>query len=284
MRTVICLLAGAALVLIGGSAGAQVPCDFVTGGGYIVVNNAKANFGVGGSCKAGGDGHTLWGHLEYIDHGTDLNVQWTDITGYFFCADPLCGSFVDPPGQPTGTRLICGTATTNQTSGEVTWAVKVTDNNEPGKGSDTFMIQVVGPSFSYTSGDHILAGGNIQLHKPNNSGDFGTPSSTTCPAFVPPPSPCGTAVCVDDQTCNPATQTCECPDGRDFNTVTMSCCPAGATFDPGSGTCLTACSGDTDCGINGSCNTSTMTCCPPDTAFDPTATPPRCCPGGFCGD
>src|SRR5439155_17587385 len=86
MRTIIGLLGVAALVLTGGPAGAQdAPCDFVTGGGDIIPNGgtAKANFGVGGSCKAGGDGRTLWGHLEYIDHGFStptvkkLNVHWT---------------------------------------------------------------------------------------------------------------------------------------------------------------------------------------------------------------
>jgi hypothetical protein len=126
------------------------------------------------------------------------------------------------------------------------------------------MIQVVGPSFSYTSGDHILAGGNIQLHKPNNSGDFGTPSSTTCPAFVPPPSLCGTQVCVDEQTCNPTTQTCECPDGRDFNTVTMSCCPTGTIFNLTTGMCEagTACTTNSDCPSPQECNTAAGTCCP----------------------
>src|SRR5437660_12936069 len=121
MHRVIGAVGVVALVLAAGAAGAQnpLPCDFVTGGGYIITNNAKANFGVGGSCKAGGDGHGLWGHLEYIDKGfsTDtvdkLNVHWTDITGYFFCGLPDCSIFVDPPGQPTGTRLICGTARTN---------------------------------------------------------------------------------------------------------------------------------------------------------------------------
>src|SRR5438132_4573255 len=168
MRRIIGLLAAAALLLPGRSAGPQpppIPCDFVTGGGDIIPSGgtAKANFGIGGSCKAGGDGHTLWGHLEYIDHGFStptvkkLNVHWTDITGYFFCGDPDCTTFVDPPGQPTGTRLICGTARTNQTSADVNWVVKVTDNREPGKGSDTFMIHVVGGSLDYTSGDRTLA-------------------------------------------------------------------------------------------------------------------------------
>jgi len=56
---------------------ATPPCDFLTGGGWIVHNGAKANFGVGGGCK---HGSPTWGHLEYIDHSTGLNVHWTSIT------------------------------------------------------------------------------------------------------------------------------------------------------------------------------------------------------------
>jgi len=54
-------------------------CDFLTGGGFIVNNGAKANFGVAGGCK---NGTPTWGHLEYIDHGSGLNVHWTSITAY----------------------------------------------------------------------------------------------------------------------------------------------------------------------------------------------------------
>src|SRR5438445_368425 len=236
MRTIIGLLGVAALVLTGGPAGAQdVPCDFVTGGGDIIPSGgtAKANFGIGGSCKAGGDGRTLWGHLEYIDHGFStptvkkLDVHWTDITGYFFCGDPDCTTFVDPPGQPIGTRLICGTARTNQPSPDnnVNWAVKVTDNREPGKGSDTFMIHVVGGSLDYTSGDQTLVGGNIQLHKPNNSGVFsGAPTSVNCPAFVPPTGTCH--------------MNSDCPAGTDEICVAGACvCPPGTVFDQGFGRC-----------------------------------------------
>src|SRR5258708_8377701 len=60
---------------------ATPPCDFLTGGGWIVHNGAKANFGVGGGCK---QGSPTWGHLEYIDHATGLNVHWTSITEYQF--------------------------------------------------------------------------------------------------------------------------------------------------------------------------------------------------------
>ena len=248
MRTIIGLLGVAALVLTGGPAGAQAPpptpCDFVTGGGTITTDsNTRANFGVGGSCKAGGDGHTLWGHLEYIDKGfsTDtvdkLNVHWTEITGYFFCGLPDCSIFVDPPGQPTGTRLICGTARTNLPSPDnnVNWAVKVSDNAEAGKGHDTFMIKVAGGSLTYTSGDHTLTGGNIQLHQPNGSGFFsGAPTPLNCPAFVPP-----TSTCTTDADCDPSMTTgeicvagaCMCQPGFVFVDPPGRCCQGGVCGD-----------------------------------------------------
>src|SRR6266478_2720114 len=103
------------------------PCDFLTGGGWIVHHGAHANFGVGGGCK---HGSPTWGHLEYIDHGTGLNVHWTSITGYFFWDDGSNGT--DPKThQPTGTRKICGTARTNQ-FGDVNFAVRARDAGEPG--------------------------------------------------------------------------------------------------------------------------------------------------------
>src|SRR6266581_4687693 len=90
-------LAALALLLASGSASAW-QCDFLTGGGFIIrtppssseASGAHGNFGVGGACKDGGDGHGLWGHLEYIDHGAGmstltllpLNAHWITITDY----------------------------------------------------------------------------------------------------------------------------------------------------------------------------------------------------------
>src|SRR5205823_8124905 len=147
MRRGISALAVAALVVIGGAAGAQAQqCDFATGGGYIVNNDAKANFGVGGSCKQGGDDHGLWGHLEYIDHGTGLNVHWNTVTGYFVLPGPDSAS-----SQPTGSRRICGTARTNR-FGDVDWLVEATDKGEPGK-TDAFRIKLsTGTSAVYDTG------------------------------------------------------------------------------------------------------------------------------------
>src|ERR1051325_612202 len=131
-------VAALALTLASGSANAW-QCDFLTGGGFIVRDSgAKANFGVGGGCK---HGSPTFGHLEYIDHGTGLNVHWTSITGYF----DLGGNGTDSHGQPTGIRRVCGTATTNQ-FGDVDFAVTVTDAGEPGV-NDTFDIRLTQGGF-----------------------------------------------------------------------------------------------------------------------------------------
>jgi hypothetical protein len=182
-------IAVATSVLIAGPARAgDVPscndCDFLTGGGFIVRDSgAKANFGIGGGCK---HGSPTWGHLEYIDHGTGLNVHWETITAYIFIdqGEPSNG------GQPTGSRLICGTARTNQ-FGDVAWAVLARDTGEPGA-DDEFTIwltDLAGTTPPYYTtvddSDHTLGGsgeggGNIQLHKPKSTdGSFGG----SCPAF-----------------------------------------------------------------------------------------------------
>ena len=173
---------------------ATPPCDFLTGGGWIVHLGAHANFGIGGGCK---QGSPTWGHLEYIDHGIGLNVHGTSITGYFFVDQ---GTGVDSKThQPTGTRGICGTATTNL-YGDVNFAVRAEDLGEPGV-NDQFDIRLTNPISGAPLYDtttecyyHYLGssapcapgnggGGNIQLHKPNPSttGDFGG----TCPAYPP---------------------------------------------------------------------------------------------------
>src|SRR5438445_7868521 len=115
--------------------------DFVTGGGWITgPSGARANFGVAGGMKNG----ALWGHLSYIDHGSDgLKVKGTGVTAY----------------SGTGTsRHIEGTAEINGASG-CTYKVDVADNGEPGR-NDTFSLEL---SNGYKASGN-LAGGNIQLH------------------------------------------------------------------------------------------------------------------------
>ena len=117
--------------------------EFVTGGGWIITAGNKANFGVGGGLKNG----SRWGHLEYIDHGTGMKVHGTGVTAYSVTG-------------PTS-RRIEGTAEINGQP-DFTYKVDVADNGTPGRGVDTFSIQL---SNGYSALNN-LGGGNIQLHKP----------------------------------------------------------------------------------------------------------------------
>ena len=123
-------------------------CDFVTGGGWITTPmGAKGTFGVGGGIKNG----ALWGHLEYQDHGTGMNVHGTSVTDYVI---------ID-----MNSREIKGTARVNGVDG-FTYIVDVTDNGEPGR-MDMFAIKVFGldpMTPVYVAGPATLGGGNIQLH------------------------------------------------------------------------------------------------------------------------
>jgi hypothetical protein len=196
-------VAGAVQLLTTDSAIAQGkrPCDFVTGGGFIVRDSGdKANFGVAGSCK----NDFSWGHLEYVDHSytPPLNVHWTSITAYL---GPGCS-----PTGPSDARCICGTATSD-VFGNVEFGVVVEDVDEPGV-NDVFKIRLTqGGQPVYTTesdSDHTLGGsghggGNIQLHKPDPSSTFGG----SCPAFPPvcmPGGACQTNAdcCAPGQVCN----------------------------------------------------------------------------------
>ncbi len=125
--------------------------DFVTGGGFITgtPSGAKGNFGVGGGIK---DDGTLWGHLEYIDHGSNgPKVHGTGVTNY---------SIIDAT-----TRQIDGTAEVDGNSGYM-YRVIVADNDQPGV-NDFFSIKLVDSNgnLHYSAGGN-LGGGEIQLHKP----------------------------------------------------------------------------------------------------------------------
>src|SRR5438067_10656503 len=161
------------------------PCDFLTGGGWIVHNGAKANFGVAGGCK---HGSPTWGHLEYQDNGAGLDAHGTAITAYEVFDDGSNGT--DANGKPIGARHICGNARTDQ-FGDVEFALRASDTGEPGV-NDQFDIRMRSQADGSIVYDttiecfpHFLGsdapcaasddgGGNIQLHKPNpsTSGSF----------------------------------------------------------------------------------------------------------------
>lgn len=163
-------LAGA-LALLGAGAGVptaaeahwvQAPCDFVTAGGFVFKdNNQRANFGAHGGCK----NNEFWGHVNFVDHENQFHLNSTRITGYLF-----------DPATPNA-RDICGWGRINDQPEEVMFRVRLVDNGEPGK-NDTFGITIdnwysKGERFYRVSSRKLAnggpGGGNVQLHKGNNS-------------------------------------------------------------------------------------------------------------------
>src|SRR5256712_3168692 len=120
------------------------PVDFMTGGGFIIVNGYHANFGFNAGYKPGKT--TLSGHLTYIDHGTGMKVKATSIDKYY-----------NPNGSTGTTRTFSGQAEVNGVYGYY-FTVTATDNGEPGKGYDYSSITLTGPNFYYHQGS-TLGGG-----------------------------------------------------------------------------------------------------------------------------
>jgi hypothetical protein len=142
------------------------PCDFTTGGGFVITDSGNhANFGLVGGCKNGG----FFGHVNFVDHDTTgtfagLHMSSDTIDAYF---EPAAGSNV---------RDICGTADTNNPLfPTVKFRARTEDNGEPGIGVDKFGLKLTATSGPLAGDSGVvittrpLAGGNIQLHKPNPS-------------------------------------------------------------------------------------------------------------------
>jgi hypothetical protein len=177
MRRTIYMLFAVPLVLIGalraGSADAHfvpAPCDFITGGGWIIGDSGQfINFGAHGGCKNG----AFWGHVNVLDHGFNppAHLRSTNITGYLM-----------DPAFPNA-RDICGEGVVDGGAGSFTvrFRVRMEDNGEPG-GSDRFGVRL---SNGYDQSTRELGppgptggGGNIQLHKPNPSTTGPSPAPT----------------------------------------------------------------------------------------------------------
>ena len=127
------------------------PVDFMTGGGFIIVNGYHANFGLNAGYKPGKT--TVSGQLTYIDHGTGMKVKATSIDNYY-----------NPNGSTGTTRTFSGQAEVNGVYGYY-FTVTATDNGEPGTGHDYFSMTLTGPNGFYYRAGSTLSGGNIQLHK-----------------------------------------------------------------------------------------------------------------------
>jgi hypothetical protein len=117
--------------------------DFTTGGGWIVVPQTgdRANFAISGGKRQG------WGHLTYHDKGAKLTVKSETIDHY-------------EHDFATNTSTITGWATVNDVPNQ-RFTVRVQDAAEPGRGADTFEIEIPGSGYAAVN---KLGGGNIQFH------------------------------------------------------------------------------------------------------------------------
>jgi hypothetical protein len=123
-------------------------CEIIiTNGGWIIANNGdRANFG--GNAKADEDSNVS-GQEEYQDQGPaePFNLHG-DVT-----------VIVCDAGDPTHATIF-GNATIDG-SGSHMFRIDVRDLAEPGRGMDKYQMRVN----MYDSGEKILSGGNIQIHK-----------------------------------------------------------------------------------------------------------------------
>ena len=120
----------------------------ITDGGHITaINGDPASFG--GIARSDASGNAS-GNEEYQDHGPAqaMNVKATDVLA-ITCTNDF------------KTALVYGTATIDG-AGTFAFRIRMTDNQEPGTGFDVYGIIL---SNGYDSGDKVLDGGNIQIHK-----------------------------------------------------------------------------------------------------------------------
>jgi hypothetical protein len=189
-------VAAGAFVITGIHAHAQAPagtCDYMTGAGWFntTANQThalgKASFVISAGCK---DGSPTWGNLDYSDQGNGLQLTWMSMTAYIWAGNDAS----DPKtGRPHGTRIICGTATTNL-FGDVDFGVVAHDASAPGL-NDVFIIRLrkngntvystENPQEDFTLGSTASGGGDIQLHQPTQASVQQTPGAFggSCPAF-----------------------------------------------------------------------------------------------------
>jgi hypothetical protein len=120
----------------------------ITDGGRITAANGdRATFGGNAQSSEQGD---VKGQQQYHDHGPvqPLTVHSTEVLSI------VC------EGSSTQASIY-GRATIDG-AGAFFYRIRVQDLGEPGTGSDTYSILLQN---GYSSGEQVLEGGNIQIHK-----------------------------------------------------------------------------------------------------------------------
>jgi hypothetical protein len=136
-------------ITLGTIVSSSEPCDVkITQGGRITaLNGDRATFGGNASVDAAGSAR---GEQEYRDHGPAQPFRFhsTQITSVV-CNDDGTEAQIIGEGEVDG-------------AGPFSFRIRVRDVAEPGAGADLYGI-VIGNG--YASGDQMLEGGNVQIHK-----------------------------------------------------------------------------------------------------------------------
>jgi hypothetical protein len=122
----------------------------ITGGGQITATNGDLGT-FGGVARSDAAGNAS-GNEQYQDHGGPTQAA-IDVKSINILAITCTSDFK--------TAQVFGNATING-SGSFPFRIRMTDNGDPGIGQDVYGIII---STGYVSGDKILEGGNIQIHK-----------------------------------------------------------------------------------------------------------------------
>lgn len=165
---------------------------WVTGGGFVIDSDGKDTFGGNGMPMKSG---AVRGEWEHQDHGTGNQMHGQ--VAYLYCRK-VAGA---GPGHPNGpqhtfdlNQVYYGGPGRWNTGG--VWSdgywfdIVAKDHGEPGR-SDFYQITIrkfvsqnqSGPIVYQTSGN--LAGGNIQLHPPNNGHPYSSPAMPPWVALQP---------------------------------------------------------------------------------------------------
>jgi len=119
----------------------------VTGGGFILDGTVKHSFGFNIHYDDNGNA-TMKGQLQFVAHDGSMNYHGNGVSSLEVTGNEA---------EFTGSGLLNGKE-------GYSYTVKVVDSGNPGRGKDTFSINITSNSFTYEyNGD--LAGGNITVHE-----------------------------------------------------------------------------------------------------------------------
>lgn len=127
----------------------DTPGDFikVTGGGFILDGTVKHSFGFNIHYDDNGNA-TMKGQLQFVAHDGNMKYHGNGVSTVVVTGNKA---------EFTGLGLLNGKE-------GYSYTVKVMDNGNPGRGKDTFSIQITSNSFTYEYSGN-LAGGNITVHE-----------------------------------------------------------------------------------------------------------------------